>query len=168
MDYTSQHISVAFSPDESEKTIRVPIIDDSLRECSETFYGYLRISPISAHIARVTTARATIEISYNDCNYYNWYLYNYNENNKDQFHISLLNLGNCNCTTADANSCLCDSVGGYFGNGFLCDSGYFGNGFVCPGLCILYYSCINIYHQLPACCCLQMMMNARMDCITVT
>ena len=67
-DYNSQRVSVTFSPDELEKSVRVPIIDDSLRERSEMFYGYLRISPPSAHIARVTTSRATIEISYNDCN----------------------------------------------------------------------------------------------------
>ena len=69
-DYISQSLSVTFSPDELEKPIRVPIIDDPLLERSETFYGQLMISFSSAHIARITTARASIEISYNDCNYF--------------------------------------------------------------------------------------------------
>ena len=66
-DYISQSLGVIFSPNELEKSVRVLIINDPSLERSEAFYGQLRISESSAHIARATTARATIEISYNDC-----------------------------------------------------------------------------------------------------
>lgn len=66
-DYISQSLRVTFSPDELEKTVQVPIINDYSLECSEMFYGQLRISSSSANIARITIARASIEISYNDC-----------------------------------------------------------------------------------------------------
>ena len=68
-DYDSQDISVVFGPDEFEKSVRVPIINDSLRERSEIFYGHLGISTQSRSLARVIIRQVTIEISYNDCKY---------------------------------------------------------------------------------------------------
>ena len=60
---------MTFGPDEYEKSVQVPIINDSSRERSEIFYGRLSISTQSRSLARVTIAQATIEISYNDCKY---------------------------------------------------------------------------------------------------
>ena len=66
-DYNSTNFAVTFSPDESEKIIMVPILDDLSRERFETFYGILVISHQSEHLAKVITAEAVIIISYSDC-----------------------------------------------------------------------------------------------------
>ena len=55
---------MTFTPDEFEKSVRVLIVDDTLSEDSETFYGNLKVSH-SESLARVT-AVATIEIL-SDC-----------------------------------------------------------------------------------------------------
>ena len=65
-DYGSLSLSVTFTPDEFEKSIQVLIVNDTLLEDSETFYGNLRTSH-SESLAKVVTAAATIEISYSDC-----------------------------------------------------------------------------------------------------
>ena len=65
-DYSTRSFPVTFRPDDSEKTIMVPILNDLSRERSETFYGRL-ISCQSEHLAKVITAEAVIEISYSDC-----------------------------------------------------------------------------------------------------
>ena len=65
-DYSSLSLSVTFTPDDFEKSVRVLIVNDTLSEDSETFYGNLRISH-SEGLARVITAAATIEILYSDC-----------------------------------------------------------------------------------------------------
>ena len=67
MDYISQSLNITFGPDETEKTIRVPIINDISRERSESFFGKLEISPQSESSARVTVSVAMVEISYSDC-----------------------------------------------------------------------------------------------------
>ena len=62
-DYISTTLRVTFSPDESELTIRVPILNDPSREESEIFYGYvILISENSVGVIEVA-----IEISYSDC-----------------------------------------------------------------------------------------------------
>ena len=65
-DYNSLSLSVTFTSDEFEKSVRVLIVNDTLSEDSETFYGNLRTSH-SESLAKVITAAATIEISYSDC-----------------------------------------------------------------------------------------------------
>jgi hypothetical protein len=65
-DYESLSLSVTFTPDESEKSVRVLIINDNSREDSEIFYGNLTTSH-SESLAKIITAAATIEISYSDC-----------------------------------------------------------------------------------------------------
>ena len=65
-DYGSLSLSVTFTPDELEKSVRVLIINDTFFESSEIFYGNLRTSH-SKSLAKVVTASATIEISYSDC-----------------------------------------------------------------------------------------------------
>ena len=67
-DYSSVRLSVTFSPDESEKSVRVSIIDDTIHEDSEIFYGNLMTVSHSESLAKIITAAATIEISYNNCN----------------------------------------------------------------------------------------------------
>ena len=68
LDYSAvSGVVVTFHSDEDEKVVQVNITDDFLRERSETFTGRLMISPLSAAIAKVTVAQATIEIVYNDC-----------------------------------------------------------------------------------------------------
>ena len=59
---------MTFTPDESEKSVRVSIIDDTIREDVEIFYGNLMMVPHSESLAKIIMAKATIEISYNDCN----------------------------------------------------------------------------------------------------
>ena len=67
-DYVSLRLNVTFTPDEFEKSIQVLIINDTLFEDSETFYGNLRTSDSQLEsLAKVVTAAATIEISYSDC-----------------------------------------------------------------------------------------------------
>ncbi len=61
-DYGSLSLNVTFTPDEFEKSVQVPIINDTSREGSEVFYGNLMTS-----YCAVITAAATIEISSNDC-----------------------------------------------------------------------------------------------------
>ena len=56
---------MTFTPDEFEKSVRVLIVDDTLSEDSETFYGNLKVSH-SESLARVVAAVATIEIL-SDC-----------------------------------------------------------------------------------------------------
>ena len=56
---------MTFTPDVFEKSVQVLIVDDTLSEESETFYGNLRISH-SESLARVVAAVATIEIL-SDC-----------------------------------------------------------------------------------------------------
>ena len=67
MDYSSRSLNVTFGPDETEKTIRVPIINDISRERSETFFGNLEISAQLESFARVKVSPAVVEISYSDC-----------------------------------------------------------------------------------------------------
>ena len=59
---------MTFIPDECEKSVRVSIINDTIREHSEIFYGNLMTVSHSEGLAKIVTAEATIEISYNDCN----------------------------------------------------------------------------------------------------
>ena len=67
-DYGPFNLSVTFTPDEFEKSVRVLIFNDTLPEDSETFYGNLRTSSLQLEsLAKVVTAAATIEISYSDC-----------------------------------------------------------------------------------------------------
>ena len=67
-DYSSLSLSVTFTPDEFEKSVRVLIVNDTLPEDSEIFYGNLRTSSLQLEsLAKVVTAAATIEISYSDC-----------------------------------------------------------------------------------------------------
>ena len=70
-DFISTTIDVLFSPDESEKSVHVPIMNDTDPERSEYFYGHLIIShpTESEHLLQLTTVilRAKIEILYNDC-----------------------------------------------------------------------------------------------------
>ena len=65
MDYIRQFIDITFGPDEDEKSIQVPIIRDSLRERSETFYGRFFVGLPYTRCQQLDTA--TIEILYNDC-----------------------------------------------------------------------------------------------------
>ena len=65
-DYSSLSLNVTFTPDEFEKSVRVLIINDTLFEDSETFYGNLSTSH-SESLAKVITAAAIIEILYSDC-----------------------------------------------------------------------------------------------------
>ena len=65
MDYIRQSFDITFGPDEDEKSIRVPIIRDSLRERSETFFGRFFEGIPYTRCAQLDTA--TIEILYNDC-----------------------------------------------------------------------------------------------------
>jgi hypothetical protein len=58
---------VTFLPGESEKSIRVPIINDLSREESEKFYGTLTFSYQSDLLLQVAGLGASIEILYNDC-----------------------------------------------------------------------------------------------------
>ena len=67
-DYSSLSLSLTFTPDESEKSVRVSIINDTIREDSEIFYGNLMMASHLESLAEIITAEATIEISYNDCN----------------------------------------------------------------------------------------------------
>ena len=62
-DYISTSLRATFSPDESELTIRVPILNDPSREESEIFYGYLML--MSENFVEVI--EVAIEISYSDC-----------------------------------------------------------------------------------------------------
>ena len=63
-DYISTSLRMTFSPaDESELTIRVPILNDPSREESEIFYGYLLI--FSENFDE--SIEVAIEISYSDC-----------------------------------------------------------------------------------------------------
>ena len=62
-DYNSTRLNTTFSPDESELTIRIPILNDPSREESEIFYGYLLL--ISGFFLEVI--EVAIEISYSDC-----------------------------------------------------------------------------------------------------
>ena len=64
-DYNSKSLNVTFSPDESEKTVQVSIINDFSRENSESFFGYLMITHQSEFLPQ--SAGAVIEISFNDC-----------------------------------------------------------------------------------------------------
>ena len=68
-DYNSTSLTVTFSSGESEKLIRVPIINDLSREESETFYGNLTFYHQSELLQQVQFAdlTASIEILYNDC-----------------------------------------------------------------------------------------------------
>ena len=67
-DYNSTSIDVTFSPDESVRSVHVPIINDSSPEPSEFFYVYLTISHQSEHLQSATvTLRAVAEILFNDC-----------------------------------------------------------------------------------------------------
>ena len=66
-DYNSTNLTVTFHPDESEKSVRVPITNDLLREESETFYGNLMCYYQSEFLQQVTGLTASIEILYNDC-----------------------------------------------------------------------------------------------------
>ncbi len=65
-DYNSTSLNVTFHPGESEKTVRVPIINNLLREDSESFYGNLTISYQSEFLL-LPLATTRIEILYNDC-----------------------------------------------------------------------------------------------------
>ena len=60
---------MTFHPGESEKSVRVPIINDLSREESETFYGNLTFYYQSELLQQVQLAglTASIEILYNDC-----------------------------------------------------------------------------------------------------
>ena len=69
-DYISTSCNVTFSPDESEKSVKVPIINDLSREHSEIFYSYLTFSHQSEFLPR--SAGAITEISYNDCKINIW------------------------------------------------------------------------------------------------
>ena len=68
-DYNSTNLTVTFRPGESEKSVRVPIINDLSREESETFYGNLTFYYQSELLQQVQLAglTASIEILYNDC-----------------------------------------------------------------------------------------------------
>ena len=68
-DYNSRSLNVTFGPDELEKSVRVPIINDPSREGSEKFFGNLGISDQPGLLGLVlpTTDVAVIEILYNDC-----------------------------------------------------------------------------------------------------
>ena len=68
-DYNSTSLSVTFDPGESEMSVQVPIINDLLREESETFYGNLMFYYQSELLQQVqlTGVTASIEILYNDC-----------------------------------------------------------------------------------------------------
>ena len=57
---------MTFGPDEYEKSVQVPIINDSSRERSENFSGNLDIL-IHPILDFTAVSQATIEILYNDC-----------------------------------------------------------------------------------------------------
>ena len=69
-DYISTNCNVTFSPDESEKSVQVPIINDSSRERSEIFYSYLTFSRESEFLPQ--SAGSITEIAYNDCKINIW------------------------------------------------------------------------------------------------
>ena len=60
---------MTFRPDEYEKSVQVPIINDVLREEPEIFYGNLMFYYQSELLQQVQFAglTASIEILYNDC-----------------------------------------------------------------------------------------------------
>ena len=60
-DYYAQNLSVIFGPDDFEKSIRVPIINDTFREKSEIFYGKLSVNVPGQPMV------TTIKILYSDC-----------------------------------------------------------------------------------------------------
>lgn len=71
LDYIGQSFFITFGPDEDEKSIQVPIVRDSLREHSETFYGHLMVHHLqcysNVHSTDVIQHHTIIEIIYNDC-----------------------------------------------------------------------------------------------------
>ena len=64
-DYISPPFSITFGPEESEKSIQVPIIDDSLREHSEFFTVQLTVLYNGSFFSQKMLAM--IEILYSDC-----------------------------------------------------------------------------------------------------
>ena len=63
-DYYAHNLSMIFGPDEFERSVRVPIINDPFREKLETFYGKLSVDVPGQLTVIVIT---TIEILYSDC-----------------------------------------------------------------------------------------------------